>query len=312
MNIIDRFKPKFWDYADISGNKHKRSYDFRKIWKVILLLTLSAALIPLIILAVIDYRVNKRAMESEILLRTGSLVSNTVRSVSYFLDERKAALKFILLNNNYETLISPDFLEKLLKDLKNGFGGFADIGIIDENGIQIAYKGPHRLVGKDYSNVNWFKETISNGAYISEVFKGFRNIPHMVIAVKHKTETGKSYIIRATIDTEPFNELLSNLEVEGGGDVFLINHNDIIQTPSRNHGDVLDKAGISISECSEKSMVKHAESPTGPIIIGYSCITESPFILIIIKYLWIFMLFSEMEQFIQSLTKQIFPYRIQN
>ncbi|MBW1615969.1 MAG: two-component sensor histidine kinase [Deltaproteobacteria bacterium] len=284
MNIIDRLKPKFWDYADSSVSRHKRSYDFRKIWKVILLLTLSAALIPLIILAVIDYKVNKKAMESELFLRTGSLVSNTVRSVSYFLDERKAALKFILLNNDYEKLISPEFLERLLQDLKNGFGGFADIGIIDENGIQMAYKGPYRLIGKNYSGMNWFKETMSNGAYISKVFKGFRNIPHMVISVKHQTKTGKAYIIRATIDTKPFNELLSHFQIEGGGDVFLIDKKGIIQTPSRNHGDVLEKVEIGISEWSEKSIVKDAKSPNGPIIIGYAYITESPFILVIIKY----------------------------
>ncbi len=282
MDTISKFKPKFWDHSDSGTIIHGKYYNFRKIWKSTLILTLTASLIPLLILAAIDYRVNKKALESEIIFITSNLVSNTKRSLSFFLDERKAALDFISLNNKYEELVSPNTLVKLLDDLKKGFGGFVDIGVIDENGTQVAYEGLYQLKGKNYYDSNWFKETVAKDFYISEVFKGFRNIPHMVIAVKHSIAPDRFYLIRATIDTERFDELLSNLEMEGGGDAFLVNKEGILQTPSRNHGKVLDKIKMKIPEYSEKSTVEYYDKDS--IIMGYAYITNSPFILLIVKY----------------------------
>jgi two-component system NtrC family sensor kinase len=92
-------KPKFWDHHDVAAGPFKQLFNFRRLWKQSVLLTASVTLLPLIFMALIDYSVSKRAMTSEIELRTARLVSNTRRSVSYFLSERKAALEFIVFDN---------------------------------------------------------------------------------------------------------------------------------------------------------------------------------------------------------------------
>ncbi len=248
------------------------------------LATLCAALIPLVIMTAIDYRVSRDATVSEIMLRTAQLTSNTKRSVSYFLNDRKAALKFINYNEPHESLVSEKRLSVILQGLQNSFGGFVDLGVINHRGIQGAYVGPYDLVGKDYSGADWFKQVNLRGIYISDVFSGFRNIPHMVIAVKHEIPEGSFYVLRATLDAASINDLFAGMEISGAGDVFIINRQGVLQTKSREFGHVLDKVSFKVPGYSERSEVRVVPSENEELVMGYAYIPETSFILMIIKH----------------------------
>jgi two-component system, NtrC family, sensor kinase len=71
---------------------------------------------------------------------------------------------------------------------------------------------------------------MANGRYVSDVFQGFRGVPHFVVAV---TASDRSWVLRATINSELFNSLLQSAEVGPGGDAFIINAKGELQTPSR-------------------------------------------------------------------------------
>ena len=72
--------------------------------------------------------------------------------------------------------------------------------MIDSNGFQKAYVGPYRLQGKDYSNQDWFHEVIIRSAYVSDVFMGYRKLPHFAIAVKRESpEKGRGAEERAQL-----------------------------------------------------------------------------------------------------------------
>ncbi len=248
------------------------------------LATLCAALVPLVIMTAIDYRVSRDATVSEIMLRTAQLTSNTKRSVSYFLNDRKAALEFINYNEPHESLVSEKRLSVILQGLQNSFGGFVDLGVINHRGIQGAYVGPYDLVGKDYSGADWFKQVNLRGIYISDVFSGFRNIPHMVIAVKHEIPEGSFYVLRATLDAASINDLFAGMEISGAGDVFIINRQGVLQTKSREFGHVLDKMSFKVPGYSERSEVRVVPSKNEELVMGYAYIPETSFILMIIKH----------------------------
>ncbi|MCG2776631.1 MAG: ATP-binding protein [Desulfobacterales bacterium] len=277
-------KPKFWDYYDVAAGPYKHLFNFRRIWKWAVLLTAGVALLPLIFITLIDYDFTQRAIESEIMLRTSRLVSNTRRSISFFLAERKSALDFIDHDNTLEKLNDQIRLGEVMVNLKNAFGGFVDLGVIDSSGTQRTYVGPYKLKGKDYSDQDWFREVVTRGVYISDVFLGFRRVPHLVIAVKHALPNGSFYVLRATLDTDKFNDLLSNLELSGLGDVFIINHEGILQTPSHSHGGVLENISLPIPEYAPVTQVFEGRSTNGaPLVIGYRYIANTPFILMIVK-----------------------------
>jgi signal transduction histidine kinase len=285
MTFFDHLKPVFWAHDDSSKGLYSHRFNFRRIWKLTVWLTAVVTIVPLVIMAVIDYRVSEKAMESEILLRTSRLVSNTRRSVSYFLIERKAAIDFVIQNDAYQSLRVQKRLEQVLAQLKNSFGGFLDLGVIDDKGLQIAYAGPYELSGRQYRDADWFKGAVSKGLYLSDVFMGYRNVPHMVIAVRHSSENGGFYVLRATVDMTRLSELLMGLEVGGDGDAFLINRQGVLQTPSRSHGEVLEPIKLAIPPYSEHTQVTQVWSYVkGPLVIGYAYITpDTPFILMIVK-----------------------------
>ena len=284
MPVLEKLKPQFWDHTDVAAGPSKYLYNFRRIWKLVVLLTAVVTLVPLISITLIDYNVTEHAIKSEVLLRTSRLVSNTRRTISYFFAERRAAMEFIVQDNSLEELNASQRLATLLEKLKMAFGGFVDLGVIDPWGKQMSYVGPYKLEGKDYRDQDWFKELLARGVHISDVFLGFRQAPHLVIAVKHSMADGSFYVLRATLDTERYKDLLSQLEVSGLGDAFIVNHQGILQTPSLYHGKALEKISLPVPEYSPRTQVFEGWNPEGePLIVGYAYIAETPFILMIVK-----------------------------
>ena len=263
----------------------KHRVDYRRIWKLVVFLTAGVSLIPLIFITVIDYQVTQNAIESEFLLRTTRVVSNCGRVISFFLEERKSALNFIIHDNDLEAFENPRRLANILENLQKSFGGgFTDLGLVNSSGYQSNYVGPYPLKGKRYGKQEWYKQVVEHGTYISDVFLGYRRAPHFVIAVKRTMPDGSFHILRAAISISLFEALLSNLELEGLGNAFMINHEGTLQTISRYYGNVLSTLPLSVPKFSDTSQVYEGENIMGhKLVIGYRFIDDSPFILMIVK-----------------------------
>ena len=284
MSIIEKIRPQFWETNPGTG-PGKSLFDYRRIWRKAVGVLVLVALVPLCVLAFIDYNVTRHSMESENLLRTARTTSNARRTVAYFLEERTKALEFLAEHQGIAKLMDRSNLEAILTSLQSSFGGFADIGIIDSRGRQVAYIGPHDLLGVDYSNQEWFSNTLSRGTYISNVFLGFRDTPHLVVARKvYDARTDKVYILRATLDTGQFNSMLTSLDLLGG-DAFLVNREGLIQTPSRSHGELLRQVDlVDIPEFSEKTSVRQVRATDGSeFTVGYAYVLGTPFIVMVVK-----------------------------
>ncbi len=284
MGFPLKWKPKFWNYYDVASGPQRPLFNFRKIWFLAVMLTAGVSLLPLIFITMVNYRATQKGIESEIRLRTVRLVSNLRRSVTFFLEERQSAIEFITRLHPCKNLDNPGELGLVLENLKKSFGGFVDMGIIDANGIQRTYVGPYNLMGKNYGDQEWFQQVVRQGRYISDVFLGYRHVPHLVIAVKHQLPDGSYHILRATLDTERFNHLIAEAEVSDSGDAFLINHKGALQTPSRTYGAVLQDVPLPVPTFSPKTEVLEGIVRKGdPLVIGYAYIQDSPFILLMVK-----------------------------
>jgi len=263
----------------------KHLMNYRRIWRFVVFTTAGVSLIPLIFITLLDYKVTQNAIESESLSQTAKITSNTRRAISFFLEERKSALNFIINANSEETLNDPQRLVNIITNHKKSFGdGFVDLGIINSSGYQSSYIGPYKLKGKNYCGQNWYEKVIDNGSYISDVFLGYRKSPHFVIAVKKTMKDGSFFMIRAAIDIAPFEKILSNIELMGDGDAFLINQKGTLQTTSRYYGKIFNKFPLSVPQFSETSQVYEEKNIDGKeLVVGYRFIDDSPFVLMIVK-----------------------------
>lgn len=262
-----------------------RLFNPKRLWLVSVLMALAVSLVPLIIITIIDYRTTEKAFESENYLKTDRVVSNTYRSISFLLTERRAALDFISLDNTQDALLNTVRLAFLLQALRDSFGGgFVDLGVIDVSGTQIRYVGPYDLLGKEYGSQSWFQECKEKHIYVSDVFLGYRKEPHFVIAVKKDLDNDNFLILRVSLRLDIFENLLNKLELTGRGDAFVINHKGVLQTNSIYYGNILEQIPFSTPPYQPRTQVIGLSEKDGARkLIGYRFIEETPFILMIVK-----------------------------
>lgn len=285
MSLLGKIKPAFWHVHPTSAGASRYLFNYRRIWKWSVLLTGIVALLPLIFITLVDYKVTEHALEQEFRLRAARVVSNTRRVIGFFLSERQSALDFIVRDNSPAALSDPVRLAAILNGLKKSFGGgFMDLGVIGADGGQIAYVGPFGLQHKNYSEQPWFQLVVDRGVYISDVFLGFRKVPHLIIAVKQTLPDGSFQVLRASLGIRPFEDLLANMELGGLGDAFIVNAQGTLQTNTRYHGSVLENLSLPVPEYYPSTQVMDGENAKGEkLLIGYRFIEGTPFILMIVK-----------------------------
>ena len=176
----------------------------------------------------------KQAIEETNIIKLQDQATVTIEHrtevISLFLKDKVDLLNMLVSFYSREFFFNPENAEKLFVAI-GAKDDIVDLQVIDASGVQYAYVGPYRsmIEGKKYDTAPWFRETLISGVHISDVFNGYRNVPHFVVAV---TDSLKSYVLRATINSSIFNSLLHSAQMGPHGDAFIINRDGELQTPS--------------------------------------------------------------------------------
>jgi two-component system NtrC family sensor kinase len=96
---------------------------------------------------------------------------------------------------------------------------------------------------------------MEHGYYISDIFLGYRQIPHFIIAVT-KEEAGQKWVIRATIDTVIFNNIVKNIRIGKTGEAYILNANGLLQTEPRSGAKLMDQCSDNIKYPLSNTYVK--------------------------------------------------------
>jgi len=284
MSIIDKLRPAFWNYEDVAAGTHSDLFSFRRKWWRMVILTTIVALAPLIILSIFDYRLTKQDMKKEATLHTNRMISNTWRSVSFFLSERRSVMEFILKDNTEKELLETGRLDEVLKNLKAGVGGFADLGVVASGGRLLSYAGPYQLQDRNFCEEVCFKEVVKRGFYIGDLIEHRRPNQHLAMAVRKNEPREGFFVLRATLDIKPFENLLSEIDVGQKGDAFIINKTGILQTPSQLYGQPHEKISLSVPSFSTQPQVIETEDGAGiPLIVGYAGIPDTSLMMMIVR-----------------------------
>ncbi|GAQ93867.1 two-component system, NtrC family, sensor kinase [Thermodesulfovibrio aggregans] len=241
------------------------------------------AIIPLMIVVTITYFWIYEIVHDEFKNNLRWQMEETRHSLEFFISERKSALKFIVSSYPQEYFSDEKKFFQLFSNFKREFEGIIDMGIINSNGIQTLYVGPYQLKGKDYSQTEWFKEMTLKSDYVTDVFLGYRKIPHFSIIIKKEMPSGGDFwLLRVSINMDILQKLISNLEIGSQDDVFLINKQLILQTNSKYFGNALEplKLNIIIERESDRIKIYDVELNKKQAYIAYTSIRETPWILL--------------------------------
>jgi two-component system NtrC family sensor kinase len=216
---------------------------FRRLWNSVVVALLAAAFIPLIVIGGGMYYHTVSVIEERTLENLRMELSHHSQAIDEFLSERTLDLKLLSSNLGLEHLTAPGNLEKAFSSLQGEIPCFTDLGIIDDQGRHLAYVGPYDLLPKNYKEAPWFKAIIERQVYISDVFLGFRNEPHFIIAVKQNTAEG-FWIIRATVDTVYFENMVKGILSERSGEAFIVNSDGYFQAAPRSTGKIMEQGEL--------------------------------------------------------------------
>ena len=217
---------------------------YESLKKKLVTITLIVSLTPLIILGGTIYYQFEKMYREKIVEQIRYRAQSQAEVVDLFFRKRSALLGIMADTSNFLQMSEESYLSRVFRTMNFRQGNFVDLGVIDHAGIHQAYIGPYDLRGRNYGEQPWFNEAMSRGQYISDVYTGFRNLPHFIIAVRGQ-ENYHPWILRATIDSDVFGSMVRSAQVGKTGDAYIVNRSGIYQTPPRFGGEILGRSPVS-------------------------------------------------------------------
>jgi two-component system NtrC family sensor kinase len=212
-------------------------------WRIVAALLLVSA-VPFILVGSGAWLVFRNLAIEQTLGMHRTMARAHAAAVDVYLEEQLRTLELIARTNSLEELRNPETLSDVFGAVASVHeNGFVDLGVIDAQGRHLAYVGPFDLMDRSYRDAEWFQTVMAEGSIVSDVFLGYRQSPHSVVAVRQASEEGW-WILRATLDNRTLYSLVHSLEVGNEGDVFIVNRGGLYQTPPRS-GDVLSQSSFS-------------------------------------------------------------------
>lgn len=203
----------------------------------IVFVTLFFSLIPLFALGVTIYYLFDTAYNNKNNEGLRILADTRRSAIEMFFDERVSQLTTIANTHSLDVLQEEANLKNVFDIMQSRSKSFIDLGVIDNDGKHLAYVGPYhdQLKAVNYANAEWFQAVQSYGVYVSDVFLGFRKVPHFIIAVR-RLEKNRTWILRATINSEIIESMVREGIVGKKGDGFIVNRSNVLQTEPRFSG----------------------------------------------------------------------------
>jgi signal transduction histidine kinase len=213
---------------------------FCGIHRLLLITMIVIPAIPLLISAAIGFYSFAGASKQFATSSIRQAAVDRAKLIDEFLHERRSDLESFLALIPADDPAGGATAEEVAAWLRVGGQVFQDMGLIDPSGKHAAYVGPFGLADKNYKDANWYKETLDNGFYISDVFLGYRKVPHFVVAVARRIN-GQVWILRATVNPTFFGNMVNAPGIGDSGEAYILNQAGVLQTSRRSGGALLER-----------------------------------------------------------------------
>jgi len=231
--------------------------NYRKLWWQHCLAIICFSVIPLVFINISLYTLFDRIYTEKVTETLRSTSENRRDAIDLFFNERIAQLFTVANTNTFQDLTNETYLNKVFEIMHAKSNSYMDIGIIDNDGRHLSYVGPYYDLLKqvNYKNEPWFSAVKANGIYISDIFMGYRKVPHFIIAVMVR-EKSTSWILRVTINLKNIDDIVHKAWIGNLSDAFIVNSKNALQTRPRFGGNFLETPAFP--EFASDSMKPHA------------------------------------------------------
>jgi two-component system, NtrC family, sensor kinase len=158
---------------------------YKKLGFRIALTIIIFCVIPLLLLGAVLYNHFSNQYQQKMMENFRTLAENRRGAINLFFDERISQLVTLANTSTLEEVKDEAYVRKAFEVMEKRSKTFLDLGVISQDGYHLNYVGPYGKLLKEvnYKNEDWFHSVMHTGEYVSDIFLGFRKIPHFIIAV---------------------------------------------------------------------------------------------------------------------------------
>ena len=144
-----------------------RNVFYQELSRKIMVLILVVSFFPMTLTTgVLFYRFNLTYTE-KIQAHISELVQKHAQNIDTFLAEKLGNIGYLAGRFENSPQSPQDFLKMNMKLLEVQYkDAFTDLGLVDDQGIQIAYEGPFNLLNANYKNAEWFQKAKIGRAHV--------------------------------------------------------------------------------------------------------------------------------------------------
>ena len=271
-----------FDHIDSQANLNSIRQHFKQLQTRLIIGLVLGFLLPNAILSAYFHYQFTYTLKKSSMLNLAAVAESQKNTIELYLQERVANLYNLLHSSDFTFEPTQAHIDNYLKHLKQFSDGFVDVGLFNAEGILTSYAGPlPLLLGKDFSKQDWYISIINeNKNYlISDIYMGYRNIPHFTIATRQVLD-GRPYIIRATLDPDKLYMFLRSISQGKEVESTLVNRQGQYQIvdPGKSR---FPASSEYIPPFTVAAGVEEIQSNLRPMLVAFTWLKETPWALLV-------------------------------
>lgn len=285
MSTFKKIKPAFWDDKDVYESHPHEPLNFQFKWKLIVIFTSFTALLPLMALAVIEYKLTFRTFEEEMKKNLYYRLQPAARSLIDSIDRQVSNIDHLIVKHNFQNGTPPIKIQEIQQALSSLSGNTDPFSVINhtqgniDNGDDSASCSLHALDTIDLTGEIKRQRFITYRQQEKNEPAGLVvDLCYSSIKSDHITRFGLRFPV-SFLDYffESYQQDLSD-------DIFIVEEKGILVTPSRFYGSQGQATGFNPNQLIGSHGVIDSVTPEKKILlIGYAQVPNSSIMLIMAK-----------------------------
>lgn len=268
--------------TDELGRALDRGQRYAYLQKFFIIVVTAAIIFPLAFTAALSYFQFRSLSERETNDKLSLDALSAKQSFEFHIQESLSTMVVVAQGYGYGDLFDQTNLVTLLIRLRNEYPWVVDLGTLDASGVQRAYVGPYPFQGINYSDQAWFQNAVVRKTYVSDIFTGFRGLPHFVVTVTNGAPgTGDFWMLRASIDAQHLSSYISTINTDASTDMFLVGQDGALRTGSKNHGGSGEVYGGDLSGASRNVTLEEKGARSAHDVVAFTRLDNMPWTLVL-------------------------------